>query len=146
MSETYVAIGEVARASGLTVSALRFYDKEGVFVPAVVDGATGYRRYATAQVRVARLLAGMRRVGVPLAEITVALEQLSDTELVQGILAGHLHRLEDGLADAARSPGSTHSWPASRRRGSAWRWPAPTSPRRSAPSGSRWAPTRTTPP
>jgi len=102
MSETYVAIGEVARASGLTVSALRFYDKEGVFVPAVVDGATGYRRYATAQVRVARLLAGMRRVGVPLAEITVALEQLSDTELVQGILAGHLHRLEDGLADARR--------------------------------------------
>lgn len=61
MTETYLAIGEVARASGLTVSALRYYDQEEVFVPAIVDATTGYRRYAVAQLRAARLLAGMRR-------------------------------------------------------------------------------------
>jgi DNA polymerase-3 subunit beta len=87
MTETYLAIGEVARASGLTVSALRYYDQEEVFVPAIVDATTGYRRYAVAQLRAARLLAGMRRVGVPLADIAVALEQLSDTEVVRGILS-----------------------------------------------------------
>ena len=38
-------IGEMARASGLTVSALRFYDGAGVLVPAAVDPATGYRTY-----------------------------------------------------------------------------------------------------
>jgi DNA polymerase-3 subunit beta len=102
MTETYLAIGEVARASGLTVSALRYYDQEDVFVPAIVDATTGYRRYAVAQLRAARLLAGMRRVGVPLADIAVALEQLSDTEVMRGILAGHLQRLEEGLADARR--------------------------------------------
>lgn len=32
-----LGIGELARASGLTVSALRFYDREGVLTPAVVD-------------------------------------------------------------------------------------------------------------
>jgi len=41
-------IGEVARASGLSVSALRFYDGAGVLVPAEVDPATGYRRYPVA--------------------------------------------------------------------------------------------------
>lgn len=95
-------IGELSRASGLTVSALRFYDREGVLVPAAVDPATGYRRYATAQVHSARLLAGMRRVGMPLAEMTAVLECLPDTTAAQDLLSAHLHRLEVGLADARR--------------------------------------------
>ena len=32
-----LTIGEVARRSGLTASALRFYDREGVLVPADVE-------------------------------------------------------------------------------------------------------------
>ena len=51
-------IGEVAKASGLTISALRFYDAAGVLVPAAVDAATGYRRYTDEQVRTARLVGG----------------------------------------------------------------------------------------
>jgi DNA polymerase III subunit beta len=69
------SIGEMARVSGLTVSALRFYDRAGVLVPAVVDPATGYRRSAECQIRPARLLAGLRRVGMPLAEITRVLRR-----------------------------------------------------------------------
>ena len=34
--DTLLTIGEVARQSGLTASALRFYDREGVLVPAAV--------------------------------------------------------------------------------------------------------------
>ena len=56
-------IGEVARRSGLTVSALRFYDGAGVLSPQAVDATSGYRRYAPGQVAVARLVAGLRRVG-----------------------------------------------------------------------------------
>lgn len=97
-----LAIGELSRASGLTVSALRFYDRERVLVPAEVDPSTGYRRYAPSQVQQARLLAGMRRVGMPLAEMSAVLESLPDTEVAEDLLSAHLRRLEDGLTDARR--------------------------------------------
>lgn len=97
-----LAIGELSRSSGLTVSALRFYDREGLLVPAEVHPATGYRRYSPAQVRRARLLAGMRRVGMPLAEMAAVLESLPDTPAAQDLLDAHLRRLEDGLVDARR--------------------------------------------
>lgn len=96
-------IGEVARASGLTISALRFYDGAGVLVPAEVDPATGYRRYADDQVRAARLIAGLRRVGMPVAEIARAVRDLGDNpDAVRRQLDRHRRRLEDGLADARR--------------------------------------------
>lgn len=95
-------IGEFARRSGLSVSALRFYDREGVLRPEAVDAATGYRRYAPHQVRVARMVAGMRRVGMPVVEIREAAEHAADTELVADLLERHLNRLESGLADARR--------------------------------------------
>jgi hypothetical protein len=50
VEDSRLSIGEVARASGLPVSALRFYDGAGVLVPASVDPRTGYpaRRLARA--------------------------------------------------------------------------------------------------
>ncbi|GAA2614292.1 DNA polymerase III subunit beta family protein [Paractinoplanes durhamensis] len=95
-------IGEVARASGLSVSALRFYDGAGVLVPAEVDPATGYRRYADDQIRAARLIAGLRRVGLPVTEIAQAVRDLGDPDAVRRQLEHHRRRLEDGLADAKR--------------------------------------------
>jgi DNA-binding transcriptional MerR regulator len=94
------SIGEVARASGLTVSSLRFYDGAGVLVPAEVDAATGYRRYADEQVRAARLVAGLRRVGMPVAEIARAVAE--EPAAVRERLERYRRRLEDGLADAKR--------------------------------------------
>jgi len=97
-----LGIGEVARASGLSVSALRFYDSAGVLAPAEVDPATGYRRYADDQVRAARLIAGLRRVGMPVSEIARAVRDLADPDAVRRRLDQHRRRLEDGLADARR--------------------------------------------
>jgi DNA polymerase-3 subunit beta len=99
-------IGEMARATGLSVSALRFYDGAGVLVPAAVDPVTGYRRYADAQIRTARLVAGLRRVGMPLAGITRAVR---DPSCVRGLLDQHLRHLEDGLADARRELSRLHA-------------------------------------
>jgi len=96
------SIGEMSRASGLSVSALRFYDGAGVLVPAEVDPATGYRRYAAEQVRAARLIAGLRRVGMPVAEIARAVQDLGRPEAVRERLDRHRRQLEDGLADAKR--------------------------------------------
>lgn len=96
------SIGELARASGLTVSALRFYDRSGVLVPAFVDPVTGYRWYTDEQVAPARLVAGLRRVGMPLAGIAEALRDRHRPAAVRRLLDAHLRRLEDGLADARR--------------------------------------------
>ncbi|KKJ94375.1 MerR family transcriptional regulator, partial [Micromonospora sp. HK10] len=96
------SIGELARASGLTISALRFYDRSGVLVPAFVDPVTGYRWYTDEQVAPARLVAGLRRVGMPLAGIAEALRDRHRPAAVHRLLDAHLRRLEDGLADARR--------------------------------------------
>ncbi|HEY6745443.1 MAG TPA: MerR family transcriptional regulator [Mycobacteriales bacterium] len=96
--ESYLGIGELARASGLPVSALRFYDGTGVLVPASVDPRTGYRRYAPAQVPAARLVARLRRVGLPLASVRALLDGADPGP----VLDAHLARLEDGLAAARR--------------------------------------------
>lgn len=94
------SIGEVARASGLSVSALRFYDGAGVLVPAEVDTVTGYRRYSGDQIRAARLVAGLRRVGMPVQEIAVAVRDRPAD--IRRQLDDHRQRLEAGLADAKR--------------------------------------------
>ena len=95
-------IGQMARECGLSVSALRFYDGAGVLVPARVDPLSGYRSYSDEQVTSARLVARLRRVGMPLAEIRVVLEHQRSRSVVEQVLQSHLTRLEDGLADARR--------------------------------------------
>ncbi|MFF0161585.1 MerR family transcriptional regulator [Streptomyces sp. NPDC005263] len=95
-------IGGMARDSGLSVSALRFYDRAGVLIPAWVDPVSGYRWYEGEQVDEARLLARLRRAGMPLADIRLVLAGWSsaDTDLVLKLLEAHLRRLERGLSDA----------------------------------------------
>lgn len=102
------SIGEMARDSGLGVSALRFYDRAGVLVPAWVDPVSGYRWYGPEQLEEAQLLARLRRAGMPLADIRLTLASWSgaDTDLVRKLLTAHLRRLEKGLTDA-RSEFST---------------------------------------
>ncbi|MEU7752885.1 MerR family transcriptional regulator [Micromonospora sp. NPDC049171] len=94
------SIGELARASGLTVSALRFYDSAGVLQPALVDPVTGYRWYTDEQITPARLVAGLRRIGVPVPEIAAAVR--AEPAVVHRMLDAHLRRLADGLTDARR--------------------------------------------
>lgn len=62
-------IGDFARAAGLTPKALRIYDELDLLRPADVDERTGYRYYASAQLEQARLIAALRRLGMPLARI-----------------------------------------------------------------------------
>jgi DNA polymerase III subunit beta len=107
--ESLRAIGRMSRESGLTVSALRFYDGAGVLVPAHVDGQTGYRYYAPEQLAAARLVAALRRVGMPLAGIREVLARRADRAVVDALLDAHLRRLEQGLADARRELSSVRS-------------------------------------
>lgn len=96
------SIGEMARDSGLSVSALRFYDGAGVLAPARVDPVSGYRWYGPEQLDEARLLARLRRTGMPLADVRLVLAGWSavDTDLVRGLLQAQVRRLERGLSEA----------------------------------------------
>ncbi|QMU69655.1 protein phosphatase 2C domain-containing protein [Streptacidiphilus sp. P02-A3a] len=66
-----LTIGAFAKESRLSPKALRLYDELGLLTPARVDPASGYRFYATEQLRRARLVAWLRRIGMPLARIRV---------------------------------------------------------------------------
>ncbi|MCC9307632.1 MerR family transcriptional regulator [Kitasatospora sp. RB6PN24] len=96
------SIGQLARESGLSVSALRFYDGADVFGPAWVDPQTGYRWYAAEQLAAARLLNRLRRLGLPLAQIRVVLAAPPGDPVAHRVLDAHLRLLEAGLADARR--------------------------------------------
>jgi len=69
-----LSIGAFARATRLTPKALRLYDELGLLPPAFVDQASGYRFYDPAQLERARLVAWLRRLGMPLARIRVVCE------------------------------------------------------------------------
>jgi serine/threonine protein phosphatase PrpC len=65
----WLTIGAFARASRLSPKALRLYDELELLRPARVDPATGYRYYRPDQLEQARLVAWLRRLGMPLARI-----------------------------------------------------------------------------
>src|SRR6476619_2721743 len=64
-----MSIGEFARRSRLSAKALRLYDELGLLPPARVDEVSGYRFYEPRQLKQARLIAALRQLQVPLAEI-----------------------------------------------------------------------------
>ncbi|MCW2639484.1 MAG: hypothetical protein JWP76_1790 [Dactylosporangium sp.] len=64
-----LTIGAFAKASRLSPKALRLYDELGLLRPAHVDPESGYRFYDPAQLERARLVAWLRRLGMPLARI-----------------------------------------------------------------------------
>lgn len=93
-----LTVGAFSRASGLPVSALRYYDAAGVLRPAHVDAVTGYRWYARDQVVRARIVAGLRRTGMPVADICRAIT--ADPVTARRIVDAHQRHLETELVEA----------------------------------------------
>lgn len=89
----------MARASGLTASALRFYGDCGLLTPSVVDEVTGYRYYAPAQCERAVLIRRLRDIEVPLAEVAQILA--GDPEQATRVLDRHVAALTRRARTAA---------------------------------------------
>jgi DNA-binding transcriptional MerR regulator len=64
-----MTIGAFAERTRLSPKALRLYDRLGLLRPARTDPVSGYRYYSEDQVAPARLVALLRRLGLPLAVI-----------------------------------------------------------------------------
>lgn len=64
-----LGIGEVAERTGLSVHALRFYEREGLLLHDVARDPGGRRRYVQDDVDWVTLLTRLRSSGMPLADV-----------------------------------------------------------------------------
>ena len=69
-----LSVGEVSSRSGVAVSALHFYERQGLIASSRTAG--NQRRYARAVLRRVAVIKVAQRMGVPLAEIAQALAHL----------------------------------------------------------------------
>lgn len=69
-----LSIGQVAERSGLAVSALHFYEREGLI--SSVRTAGNQRRYARDVLRRLAFIKASQRAGIPLSDIRAALDEL----------------------------------------------------------------------
>jgi DNA-binding transcriptional MerR regulator len=100
-----ISIGQMSRRSGLTVKALRYYDRVGLLRPVVVDDATGFRYYSPDQMPAARVVGRLRSIDVPLDDIRRCLETHDQAAAVGEVLLAHRTRLE---SRATRIAGHLH--------------------------------------
>lgn len=72
-----LTVGQLADRSGVAVSALRFYEAEGLIASRRTPG--NQRRYQREVLRRVAFIKAAQRVGIPLRQIREALDQLGDT-------------------------------------------------------------------
>lgn len=74
-------IGEFSKLSHLTIKALRFYEKEGLLIPATIDKWTGYRLYETYQLEDAAKIKSYRQLDLSIDEIKTILAEKDAKEV-----------------------------------------------------------------
>ncbi len=85
-------IGRFAKASYLSLKALRLYDQKGILKPAHIAPESDYRYYRIEQLDIARLIPYMRQMEMPLVMIQQIL--LADPDEVGEILRDYLQSCE----------------------------------------------------
>jgi MerR family transcriptional regulator, thiopeptide resistance regulator len=92
-------VGELARATGLTVRTLHYYEQIGLLVPSARTEA-GHRRYDESDVARLYRICLLRRLGLPLAEIGRALAD--PAWQLPAAIARHLRDLDRRLESLTR--------------------------------------------
>lgn len=101
--EGMYAISEMARMFDLSRQTLIYYDRIGLFAPAVVNDE-GYRFYTPTQIPQLRLICLLRDMGVELKEIS-RLVTSGDTERIVATLDEHERELEKRIQELERTRG-----------------------------------------
>src|ERR1051326_1268284 len=99
MPKDHLLAGQFGAAARLSPKALRLYAEQGLLVPAAQDTVTGYRYYRPDQIPRARLIARLRRLGLPLARVGYLADLPSDERMIE--LRGWLRAQRDLLDDRA---------------------------------------------
>jgi len=92
-------IAAFARLGGVSPKVLRDYHGLGLFRPAWIDAATGYRLYSPAQLPELRRILALRDMGVTLAEIRALVVDGAD---LRQVLEGRQAALEQARRDVDR--------------------------------------------
>lgn len=94
-------IGAFAELVGLSIPQLRRYDRLRLLEPAGRSAASGYRYYSSGQTGVARVIALLRSMDMPIGEIRRMVSGASESER-RGIVQDHRARLEARLDEVRR--------------------------------------------
>ena len=106
--ESYYTIGDFAQQTGLTDRALRIYDQRGLLEPAAVDPSNGYRLYADRQLDDGRMIAMLRSIDMPLADIeAVMAAPLAERSAVVG---RYWYRVEEGMHEYRNTVGQLRGY------------------------------------
>ncbi len=95
-------IGELARTCGISVSALRYYDEQGLLSPVYTDRFTGYRYYSAGQAELCKRIGMLKAAGFSLSEIKKLL-RAGNMETVSEIFSAKKRSLEAALHDLAQA-------------------------------------------
>ena len=96
-----LSIGEAAAVSGLTVDALRYYEREGLTLHPLDRNSAGRRRYFERDISWIRALAMLRRTGMRIRDVRAftELSREAGTEPERlAVLEGHRDRVIDRIA------------------------------------------------
>lgn len=94
-------IGEFAKMTGMPISMLRHYDKEGLLCPDYVDHFSGYRYYSADQIGQVKKIELLKSGGLSLKEIRDILKNAGDNEFIKGILEHQESKYRNMLAAIA---------------------------------------------
>lgn len=105
-SADLITIGEIARRTGLSVSAIRFYEEQGLVEPVRTGG--NQRRFPRSDIRRLSFILIAQRLGLSLTEIAAELARLphartptaADWEAISGAIRA---RLDARIADLIRT-------------------------------------------
>lgn len=105
MSKELFTIGEMQKMTGVSVSALRFYDQMGLIKPCHVDADTGFRYYGYEHFWQIEIIKMCRDMKLPLKDLKSVLESQDDTKFVEFLeeqrksTKEELRRLKDVVSD-----------------------------------------------
>lgn len=96
-----LTIQQVARRTGLSESALRYYERIGLIAPVPRDDSSGHRRFPPDLVATVESLACLRGTGMSVQDMRSYVANMRDGDAVaaqQRLFADHAQRLGDEIA------------------------------------------------
>lgn len=80
-------IGELSKLTGISITALRYYDRERILVPEIRNEENGYRYYSVKQLEKAQMIRDLKALDLSLEEIKDIIERKSQKHLEERLYA-----------------------------------------------------------
>ncbi|WP_285742606.1 MerR family transcriptional regulator [Lentzea sp. NBRC 105346] len=94
-------ISDLARAAGVGISTVRFYERRGLVTP-TARTHSGYRHYDDEALRRLKFIRRAQRLGFTLAEVEQILELPETTDDFGGVIAEKVTEIEQRIHDLGR--------------------------------------------